>query len=265
MAPQDRWPSIHRVRRCAKPWPSSPAWAASSKPASSPRSGSRSSASIRGRCSDDAAGAVYLPPSMPLNLYDFACWARGTIAPLTIVISRRPVRPTRRWALGGRASPVPSIVCATSPAVAAFWWLDKLPKCMRSAPLRPRRETHARHRVARWIVDHQEADGSWGGIQPPWVYSLIALNLKAWNLDHPVMRKGLDWHRALFGARRARLAILRVHVARVGHGMGGASATRWQVWAQTHPRWRRAVDWLLAEQIAIAKAIGRAVQGRAVR
>jgi squalene-hopene/tetraprenyl-beta-curcumene cyclase len=36
---------------------------------------------------------IYLPPYVPLNLYDFACWARGTIAPLTIVISRRPTRP----------------------------------------------------------------------------------------------------------------------------------------------------------------------------
>src|SRR5579872_6387757 len=36
---------------------------------------------------------VFFPPWMPFNLYDFSCWARGTIAPLTIVISRRPVRP----------------------------------------------------------------------------------------------------------------------------------------------------------------------------
>ncbi len=36
---------------------------------------------------------VWLPPKVPLNLYDFACWARGTIAPLLIVISRRPRRP----------------------------------------------------------------------------------------------------------------------------------------------------------------------------
>ena len=35
---------------------------------------------------------VRLPSWAPLNLYDFACWARGTIAPLLIVISRRPVR-----------------------------------------------------------------------------------------------------------------------------------------------------------------------------
>src|SRR2546421_10142411 len=35
---------------------------------------------------------IYLSPKMPFNLYDFACWARGTIAPLLIVISRRPVK-----------------------------------------------------------------------------------------------------------------------------------------------------------------------------
>ena len=35
---------------------------------------------------------VRLPAWAPLNLYDFACWARGTIAPLLIVITHRPVR-----------------------------------------------------------------------------------------------------------------------------------------------------------------------------
>ncbi len=35
---------------------------------------------------------VYFPLWMPFNLYDFACWARGTVAPLTIVVSKRPMR-----------------------------------------------------------------------------------------------------------------------------------------------------------------------------
>ena len=46
------------------------------------------------------------------------------------------------------------------------------------------------------MIDRQEADGSWGGIQPPWVYSLIALDLMGYGLDHPVMRKGLEGMRA---------------------------------------------------------------------
>ena len=32
-------------------------------------------------------------------------------------------------------------------------------------------------RSLEWIIARQEADGCWGGIQPPWVYSLIALRL----------------------------------------------------------------------------------------
>ena len=48
--------------------------------------------------------------------------------------------------------------------------------------------------AARRALDRarQEADGSWGGIQPPWVYSLIALHLRGYPLDHPLMRAGLD-------------------------------------------------------------------------
>src|SRR5947209_80797 len=35
---------------------------------------------------------MLLPPSVPLNVYDFACWARQTIVALTIVLDARPVR-----------------------------------------------------------------------------------------------------------------------------------------------------------------------------
>src|SRR5262249_6279670 len=35
---------------------------------------------------------IYLPGWFPLNVYDWACWARQTIVPLTIVGSLRPVR-----------------------------------------------------------------------------------------------------------------------------------------------------------------------------
>ena len=58
-------------------------------------------------------------------------------------------------------------------------------------PLAPLRRL-ALARAERWIVRRQEADGSWGGIQPPWVYSLMALHLRGYPLDHPVMRRGLE-------------------------------------------------------------------------
>ena len=27
-----------------------------------------------------------------------------------------------------------------------------------------------------WMIRHQDADGAWGGIQPPWIYGLMALH-----------------------------------------------------------------------------------------
>ena len=36
---------------------------------------------------------ILLPSWVPLNIYDFGCWARQTIVPLTIVSALRPVRP----------------------------------------------------------------------------------------------------------------------------------------------------------------------------
>jgi squalene-hopene/tetraprenyl-beta-curcumene cyclase len=49
----------------------------------------------------------------------------------------------------------------------------------------------ALRRCAEWIIARQERDGCWGGIQPPWVYSLIALHLLGYGLDHPVLARGI--------------------------------------------------------------------------
>ena len=43
----------------------------------------------------------------------------------------------------------------------------------------------ALRRCAEWIIARQERDGCWGGIQPPWVYSLMALNLLGYQIEHP--------------------------------------------------------------------------------
>src|SRR6185312_8363360 len=56
----------------------------------------------------------------------------------------------------------------------AFLALNALLLQIERLPWKPLR-ARALRACERWIVDHQEADGSWGGIQPPWVYSLIAL------------------------------------------------------------------------------------------
>ena len=50
----------------------------------------------------------------------------------------------------------------------------------------------ALRRCAEWIIARQERDGCWGGIQPPWVYSLMALNLLGYDIEHPLVQRGLN-------------------------------------------------------------------------
>ncbi|MBX6769638.1 MAG: squalene--hopene cyclase, partial [Actinomadura rubrobrunea] len=132
---------------------------------------------------------VFLPSWFPLNVYDWACWARQTIVPLTVVGALRPVRPLPFDLAELRTGRRPR-----RPRDAwghAFDALDRVLHVYQRRPVRSLR-TAALRRAAEWIIARQEADGSWGGIQPPWVYSLIALNLLGYDLDHPVMKRGLD-------------------------------------------------------------------------
>ncbi|HEX3672183.1 MAG TPA: squalene--hopene cyclase [Candidatus Cybelea sp.] len=190
---------------------------------------------------------VFFPLWVPFNLYDFACWARGTVAPLTIVLARKPVRE-----LGVDVNEIvaPGTQHEMTRVKGRRHWLlyaEKLLKFYERLPKRPRRE-EAEHRVARWVVERQEADGSWGGIQPPWVYSLIALDLMGYSLDHPVMRKGIEGMK--------RFTIDDAEGWRFLACMSPVWDTAWAVrvlalagYEPSHPAMRRAIDWMLREQI----------------
>jgi squalene-hopene/tetraprenyl-beta-curcumene cyclase len=134
---------------------------------------------------------IFLPKWAPLNIYDFACWARQTIVPLTIVFAARPQRPLPFSLDELQAETSGPASAPASPRARALTVLDRiLHRYERVAPKALRELALAR--AERWIVRRQEADGSWGGIQPPWVYSLIALHLRGYALDHPVIRAGLE-------------------------------------------------------------------------
>ncbi len=133
---------------------------------------------------------VLLPPWVPLNIYDFGCWARQTIVPLTIVGTYRPVRPLP-FGIDELRTGRP--VAPQVPFPSWKWAFGRADRALHAYERRPLRALRrlALARAEQWIVARQEADGGWGGIQPPWVYSLIALQLRGYPLDHPVMRAGI--------------------------------------------------------------------------
>jgi squalene-hopene/tetraprenyl-beta-curcumene cyclase len=133
---------------------------------------------------------IFLPRWVPLNVYDFACWARQTVVPLTVVGTLRPSRPVPFELAELRTGARRPELDPRRGVPALFQRLDVLLHRYARRPVRPLRRLALR-RAAEWIVARQEADGSWGGIQPPWVYSIAALHLLGYPLDHPVLRAAL--------------------------------------------------------------------------
>jgi squalene-hopene/tetraprenyl-beta-curcumene cyclase len=190
---------------------------------------------------------IFLPPWFPLNVYDFACWARQTVVALTVVSHFRPVRAVA-FDLQELRSGGPDRSREPDGIGRAFIALDRLLHRYERLPAKPLRRTALR-RVERWILERQEADGCWGGIQPPWVYSLIALRLLGRPLDDPAVARGL----AAFDRFTVRQ-----------HGMRWIEACQSPVWdtclavsaladaglPPDHEALQRAARWLLREEIA---------------
>jgi squalene-hopene/tetraprenyl-beta-curcumene cyclase len=109
-------------------------------------------------------------------------------------------------------------------------------------------------RASEWILARQEADGCWGGIQPPWVYSLLALHLLGYSLDHPSLRAaiaGLEgfvlrektpdgWVRRLEACQSPVWDTVLAVIALLDAGVPADD-----------PAVTRASDWLLGEEIRV--------------
>jgi squalene-hopene/tetraprenyl-beta-curcumene cyclase len=194
---------------------------------------------------------MLLPSRVPLNIYDFACWGRQTVAALTVVSAYRPQRPLpfglAELFTGGPRRP------ERPPLTSISGWFGVMDSALKAYGRRPlgflRRL--ALSRAESWIVARQEADGSWGGIQPPWVYSMMALDLRGYPIDHPVMQaalEGLDsftvyeddhcWLEA------CQSPVWDTALALIALSDAGVAAD--------DPALVRAADWLLDEEVRIA-------------
>ncbi|QFG20771.1 squalene--hopene cyclase [Actinomadura sp. WMMB 499] len=192
---------------------------------------------------------MFLPRWFPLNVYDFACWARQTIVPLTIVGSLRPVRPLPFDLPELRAEhPARRSGRRRVPGWdEAFHTLDRALHVYERRPVRALRQAALR-RAGEWIVARQEADGCWGGIQPPWVYSLIALHLLGYRNDHPVMKRGLDGLER-FTIRDAKGRRLEACQSPVWDTVLAMNALADAGVPGDDPAQRRAADWVLGEEV----------------
>ncbi len=196
---------------------------------------------------------VLLPRWFPVNLYSFASWARGTILPLAVLRVKKPTFPLPREETldelfpGGKEVADLSLPRKPGLWAAAFRVADKLLRLYERFPWKPLRN-RALRASEQWIIDRQEVDGCWGGIQPPWVYSLIALATLGHDLANPVLRRGLAGFDR-YGIREGGTFRLQSCISTVWDtglallGLLDAGVD------PAHPALLKAGDWLLGEQV----------------
>lgn len=207
------------------------------------------------------------PRWFPFNIYNFASWARATLLPLAVLSARRtsrPLPPDRR--LDELFPEGRERMDYRLPRRGPWWswrriflFTDRFLHLYQSLGLCPGREI-AINACLGWIVRHQDADGAWGGIQPPWIYSLMALNAEGYDVEHPVMKAGL--------------AALDSHWSYERNGTLHIQASESPVWdtlltllalqdceCPFTPAMQRALDWVLAHEVRYPGDWTRKVKG----
>ena len=207
---------------------------------------------------------ILLPPRAPLSVYSFGCWARQTIVALSVVTALRPAvavafgidelraggqaaspRPTTSG--GGRSSS--STGPPTSTGAIPFGRLRR--RALRTAE--------------RWIVERQERDGSWGGIQPPWVWSIVALHALGYPLDHPVLKRAPRRPRHLHDRATTRAAGSRPASHRSGTRRSRCSPSSTRASSPAATTIARACAWLVGPGGRDARGLGGAPAGARAR
>jgi squalene-hopene/tetraprenyl-beta-curcumene cyclase len=185
---------------------------------------------------------VLLSPELPLSVYSFGCWARQTLVALSIVMHYRPVRhlPEERLAREIDLGPMERPQTAWNLLDSAIRWYN-------GQPVQPGRERALAY-AERWLIDRQELDGSWGGIQPPWVWSLIAFACRGHGPESPYLRRGIEgWKRFMVddGDRlrpeACQSPVWDTCLALVALRAAGVPAD--------DPALQKAGDWLLQEEV----------------
>jgi squalene-hopene/tetraprenyl-beta-curcumene cyclase len=143
---------------------------------------------------------IRFPRWFPFSIYNFASWARATIVPLAIICARRPVFPLPDGSKLEELFPGPYAdfdftLSKTKPGLLTvdrlFVYIDRALHALQTFKLVQGRENSIKL-CLEWMIRHQDADGAWGGIQPPWIYAVMALHNEGYALDHPALAKAVS-------------------------------------------------------------------------
>lgn len=203
-------------------------------------------------------GLPSIPPSImvlsnnfPFTIYEMASWARESTVPLIIVFDKKPIFPINpsfnlNELYVEDIEKVQYKLPYTNSWTDIFLWLDKIFQLLGKFNLIPFRERGLKE-AEKWILDHQQESGDWGGIMPPMLNSLIAFKTLGYDIEDPSVKRGFE--------AIQRFAIEKDQDYYVQACVSPVWDTAWMIRALTesglskdHRSLQIAGDWLLSKQ-----------------
>ena len=181
-------------------------------------------------------------------------WSRGTVVPLSIVISHKPVchLPEGNDFKELFTSGDSELGFESDGSVFSSWRnffinLDKLIKFIGKSPWKPFRKI-ARKRALSWVIEHQEEQGDFSGIQPAMLNSLLAYHYEGISKNDPKWVKGLEAVER-FLIKKKEGTLMQACVSPLWDTAIAANALCDSGMSTDHPALVKAAKWILSKQI----------------
>ncbi len=198
---------------------------------------------------------VLLPNWFPINIYEMSSWARGTVVPLSTILAHRPYIPIpKECGVAELWKEAPEHADLSFPRTSGrlswenfFVEVDHLLKFLGKSPVKPLRP-RALRKAERWVLDHQDVNGGWGGIQPAMLNSVMALHSLGYPHDHPAMVKGIQTIEDFLMESGGQL-FFQPCVSPVWDTVWAVKSLLDSGFPNDHPLVVKAADWVIDQQI----------------
>ena len=197
---------------------------------------------------------ILLPNWFYINIYDFSSWSRSVIVPLLIIFAKKPTCHLESsflidelYASNGHSD------SKTDNLNSDYWklffeYFDKyFLKVLDNHHINFLREK-AIKKAEKWITDHQDKSGNWGGIIPAMMNSIIALRSLGYAEDDIRIKKGLSVIES-FRIETSETISLQSCISPVWDTAITCNALRKSGLQDNHPRLVKAAHWLIDRQI----------------
>ena len=198
---------------------------------------------------------ILLPNWFYFNIYEFSSWSRSVIVPLLIIFAKKPIchlpdsfSIDELYASNGHSN------FKSSNTIADYWklffkYFDKyFLKVLDNHPFHFIREK-AIKKAEKWVIEHQDKSGNWGGIIPAMMNSIIALRCLGYGVDDIRIKKGLEIIES-FRIENSETLSLQSCVSPVWDTAITCNALRKSGLQDDHPSLVKAANWLIDRQIS---------------